>query len=722
MSNKTTNKHKIPESNVLDLRNLPKQAPSDFNTNKKQATEDQGPGPGEMISLLWQDLKSNTSRVFNRRVMIALSAFVLVSLVISTPFFASGMIKNLTKAKGQVLAASTEAFSHLQEAGDYAVSYNFNDAQQSFGSALQEFDRAEEILTGINGILFTITKHLPFTGSSIKSGEALIIAGKEMSMAGQLFSQSIQALTSQNTIGLDVTDKTSIGLALDIVETNLIEIGPHVRKAAQELDKVKVKDVPENYQDTISTVKNQLPALMESYEKIEKTAQTLIDLIGSKEDKQYLLIFQNSNELRATGGFMGSFALASVKSGQIRILDVPGRGFLDLNHANLPKLIPPKPMWLVNNQWQAQDANWWPDWPTSARKINWFYEQSRGYVADGIIALTPQVIEDLLKLTGPIHLPEFGITVNSESLTDVLQENVEITYDKELNKPKQIIGELMTAVLNEIFLLPTEKIIEAGSVLTQSLTDRDLLIYSNNQSIQERVIDLGWGGQMMSVPADYLMVVDTNIGGGKTDGIIHQTIEHDVEIDDQGIATVRLKLIRENFGDKEDPWTKMKNVSYLRVYVPEGCEFVSAEGFNSIGESRIKYPESEAQIDPDINESEGSTLIDEYSGTRIGRSLNKTVFGNWLETSPGEKVEATLTYRLPFNFKNEQQPRYSLYVQVQPGAKNRYFRSELNYPEWLDAQWTTPQDSTLIRIGRSVHYTSTLTKDLSYGVLFENKN
>ena len=41
--------------------------------------------------------------------------------------------------------------------------------------------------------------------------------------------------------------------------------------------------------------------------------------------------------------------------------------------------------------------------------------------------------------------------------------------------------------------------------------------------------------------------------------------------------------------------------------------------------------------------------LDPVSGTRISEDAGKTVFGNWVYVSPGESVEVTYTYLLPFH-------------------------------------------------------------------------
>ena len=58
---------------------------------------------------------------------------------------------------------------------------------------------------------------------------------------------------------------------------------------------------------------------------------------------------------------------------------------------------------MIAPQWYFWDANWWADWPTSANKLMWFYEKSNGPTVDGVVSFTPTVMEELLKIIGPIE-------------------------------------------------------------------------------------------------------------------------------------------------------------------------------------------------------------------------------------------------------------------------------------------------------------------------------
>ena len=53
------------------------------------------------------------------------------------------------------------------------------------------------------------------------------------------------------------------------------------------------------------------------------------------------------------------------------------------------------------------DANWDIDFPTAAKKIEWYYEQYDQGLVEGVIALDPIVFSDILKIMGPIKMKKY---------------------------------------------------------------------------------------------------------------------------------------------------------------------------------------------------------------------------------------------------------------------------------------------------------------------------
>src|SRR3989344_28805 len=97
--------------------------------------------------------------------------------------------------------------------------------------------------------------------------------------------------------------------------------------------------------------------------------------------KKYLILFQNPSELRPTGGFPGTYGVVTFKDGKLQDLKVDDVYNLDGQLQEL--IVPPIQLQHITPNWGMRDANWFIDFPTSARKITAFYKKESGYEVDG---------------------------------------------------------------------------------------------------------------------------------------------------------------------------------------------------------------------------------------------------------------------------------------------------------------------------------------------------
>ena len=140
---------------------------------------------------------------------------------------------------------------------------------------------------------------------------------------------------------------------------------------------------------------------------------------------------------------MGSYADITMNNGRIKDINVddiyrPDK-FLAL------KIIPPKQLQGMTGTWGARDANWFFNFPDSAKKIMQFIEESSvyknpGIKFQGVIAVNIKVIQDILRATGPIELPEYKLTLDNKNFLNEVQYQVEAGRDKIPGQnPKKIL-------------------------------------------------------------------------------------------------------------------------------------------------------------------------------------------------------------------------------------------------------------------------------------------
>jgi len=98
-------------------------------------------------------------------------------------------------------------------------------------------------------------------------------------------------------------------------------------------------------------------------ESFEKNYATFLDLLGHTKEKKYLVVFQNSDEIRPTGGFMGSMGVVSLFRGKVKSFeknDVYAYEW-NLKRQNLEKIPAPEGINKLTDSFGLRDSNYFID-------------------------------------------------------------------------------------------------------------------------------------------------------------------------------------------------------------------------------------------------------------------------------------------------------------------------------------------------------------------------
>ncbi len=296
--------------------------------------------------------------------------------------------------------------------------------------------------------------------------------------------------------------------------------------------------------------------------------------------------------------------------------------------------------------------------------------------------MTPQLLEDLLALTGPVILPEYQLAIDEKNMLRALQDEVEVHYDKDLNQPKAVIGALLPVVMKRIPTALRNDPMGFAQAFTRAIDRRDLMIWSAREEEQSLIETMGWGGSVLQGEGDYLAVVHTNIGGGKTDRVMEETWERNLTFEGTSPITAQLVITRTHRGNPTDPYEKVQNVDYVRIFTPLGSELIGAQGFREPSTSLFKY-ERNLSPHPELVSLRASEKVHPAYNIRTTEEHGHTVFGGWIMTKVGVQSVVTLRYRIPYERAmidhgvglraaiggNVSTDRYRLTLQRQPGAR-----------------------------------------------------
>jgi hypothetical protein len=158
-------------------------------------------------------------------------------------------------------------------------------------------------------------------------------------------------------------------------------------------------------------------------EMVEKYLPTLLQVAGSEGPRTYLVVFQNNAEIRATGGNGATSAVISVDNGKIQMREDETTAYFHLAGVNgwLEHPMPESTLSMYEFDFDvyAQNYTRTPDFPTSAQMYRSLWQTNVGGDIDGVIAIDPVVLANLLVATGPITL-EDGSQLTSENVVKAL--------------------------------------------------------------------------------------------------------------------------------------------------------------------------------------------------------------------------------------------------------------------------------------------------------------
>ncbi|MDD5489408.1 MAG: DUF4012 domain-containing protein [Candidatus Moranbacteria bacterium] len=617
------------------------------------------------------------------------AALLLFSMIL--PSFA--LIQKGFETKKLLTGSGENVLGELAKAQDNLSAGQFEKASLNFGDSYEILKSANGEVSKIGGDFSEILRFIPGM-SKIATANYLLSAGENITLAGKTMVDSVKPLAKiENPLSGEM-DFSLSEMFLNL-RGGVREAAEKLKAANDDISKANFEDLPAEIQPKFAALKEKLPVVISSLDSFSENSNIILDVLGYNGPRKFLFLFQNNEEMRATGGFIGSYGLLDISDGRIKKLFVDD--IYNPDGQLTAKVIPPEPIQKMSAVWTMHDANWFPDFPTSAEKVAWFYEKTGGPTVDGVVAMTPSVIEKMLSATGPIDMPEYGATVDEENFREIAQYEVEVGYDKELNQPKKFIADLTPKILDKLLGTKDPKMmLEAMNILSAALKEKHILIYSKNFNVQKMISDQGWSGEILDASKDYLSVIDSNINGYKTDGVIDETIEHNAQIRDDGNIVDEVTITRRHNGgnEKYDWWNKV-NGDYLRVYVPDGSKLLEASGqTREFVSPPLDYQSLQFKKDPQVEQIEQDTKVDEATGTRIYTEDNKTVFANWVYVSPGETVVLKYKYQLPFklSFDDLHHPAdsFSVLYQKQSGSVGSDLVSTVSLPNDYKVIWKYP--------------------------------
>ncbi len=553
---------------------------------------------------------------------------------------------------------------------------NWSQAAQKAQEAEIDFSQAEKTLQKSRSN-FTV-KHLKIINSQVKDLDSLFSSGEILShslralipLAQNL--DQIRSLSNQDNFqDLSTANKDNFLKTISSLGPELKNLKISLDLANSQLATIHHFGILWPLYQQIQDIRTKLTASSQLITNFSPLIKLLPAFSGTPETSRFLIILQNNDELRPSGGFIGVDAILEIKNGAIISLKTDDSYHLDMPASQSPKwnLKPPIILekYLRVKKWYLRDANWSPDWPQSARKVVEIYNgeskalnKPTSYFT-GIIAITPNLIADLIKFVGPLQVQ--GTTYQANDFQQLLQYNVEVAYKKQHISSwdrKEVVNNLMNELKLRLYQVPLKNWGNLLNIVEKNIVEKNIQIYFFNPNWENLAQKLQATGEIIKTNHDFLMVVDANLVAFKSDAVMKKDMTYTV-LNKNGEIQANLQLNYQHQGKFN--WRTTRYRSYTRIYVPLGSHLLSITGLQ--------------------------TNIANIS-TENNLTLGKTVFGFFFIVEPGNSRQIIIKYSLPKIIKQEIQDKdYQLLVEKQAGRRVNSLIVNLQFEPQENQHWST---------------------------------
>ncbi len=529
---------------------------------------------------------------------------------------------------------------------------------------------------------FNALQGLPGVGPYLGQAEPLLTYADGLSQAGNEIALGLGPLLDKSTAGQEsLSPPARLSHVLLSNQAHFINATQSIDKASQMRNRIRPDLLPASVRQIFLKLDGEFHLIAAG----ARALQAAPTLLGAGQSQNYLVLAQNRDELRATGGFISGIGLLSVQDGKILQFNLGDSYKIDDFSKPYPK--PPEPLkrFMLADYWVTRDANWSPDFPTTSQEAQTLYTLSTGVQTQGVIAFNQLAVKMILEVIGPVQVPGTDTPVTAENVEDYIRQAWAPSPGEGLSTEwwlhrKDFMQQLGTVILDKALSLGNQQQqLSLAKTMVELLDQGQLLIYFNDPTAQAALEAGRWDGAMHPGGNDYLYLVDSNVGFNKVDSVIQRSLAYRVDLSDLDHPVGEVIMTYQNSGSGVVPckqeisygngtYQDMQQRCYLdywRVYVPGGSELLA----------------STAPAVPTgvlLSGLGWSGQVESLTG-----ELGSQVFAGLMALPNTQSSQITVTYRLPLSVVQpvgSNSLKYSVKVQVQPGLEGLPFHFEIKLP------------------------------------------
>jgi Protein of unknown function (DUF4012) len=275
--------------------------------------------------------------------------------------------------------------------------------------------------------------------------------------------------------------------------------------------------------------------------------RVLAALYGPRGSARYFLAFQNSAELRGTGGLIGQYGILEAGPAGPVVRDVQPLKALTTRFRGAVR--PPSGFARrydrlgVTRDWRS--VNIPPDVPLVGKLIVDMYRRSTGKRLDGVILVDPFALAGILRVSGPITVG--GVRLRPDGVVKALLYDAYLRYPTDKEARRRFVSRVGLQAAAATRRALGSRPVGLVRALASAARGRHLALYATDPAAERTLQGLGIAGSAAAPPVgDYLMPVGVNGGANKLDSFLRRRIRYRVRLQPDGGARVSASVTLRN--------------------------------------------------------------------------------------------------------------------------------------------------------------------------------
>ena len=439
---------------------------------------------------------------------------------------------------------------------------------------------------------------------------------------------------------------------------------------------------------------------------ISSTIDTWPNAFGFNGNRSYLVLFQDSSQIRSSGGIINLYAILNLSSG--KITDFKFFNASDSDAKLTTHIEPPFPIrrYLASRNWSLKNSSFDVDFLKTAVASATFLNSEEQRMVDGVISVDLVFINNLLKITGPVKLIDNSGFINNENFFSVFQRH----QDKDFLKI--VLQSISSKISNE----KNVSSVALLNFISQAMYEKHLLFAFNNPG-QEAIFAVnGFSAALVddrvsgeNIINDFVGISESSFAEKNINFYISRSLSQKVNLEKDGGVSEIITLTMNNSSQIN---TNNFYKNYIRFIFPENSQI------KSIFINGIEQKITPAITDPAVYEAKNfkqPQALEVYKQVQSG----KDVFGFLVTVSPQELKKIVINYKLSQRINLlKTDYKYSLKIFKQPGIN--FYPFDFSFTPLSDLKISKASNGVNL-LKEKAEFSTSVYKDAIFEINFSPK-